>query len=643
MRNVRRLYFYLVTLIGLELVIWGAITLAQTLLDAPVGGTANILASGLSLILVGVPIFLLHGAAAQRDAMGDPEERANRLRAIFFNAVRLATLIPVVQSAISVVVRLLVTGLGFSTSSTYIGLDQTLADHLVVIAVNGLALAYFDHLLRGEALALPENSPLSEVRRLYRYVWMIYTLVLAVLGSNFILSYVFYLPTPAEISSGGDAYLVNGLALALVGAPLWAFSWRNILASLDRPGESSSLLRRVVLYGLTILPAVFVVIMGVSFVSGLFSWALGEAQTLATFSIVYRAPLALVLTLGTVWAFFFRPLAADWAREAEPLRKASLIRLYQTLISLLANATTFIGAWMLLSMLVDSLLGTGLLGSALRSQLSGAAAAIAIGIPLWMRSWKALQTEARRRDDEGDHARRSVLRRSYFYLVIFLAVVGVMVNAGMLLFLLFNAALGNPVLDLASQAAHAAVQLGLFTVWLAYHLRTLRQDGRQAQRALAEQHAAFPVLVFQTEEGPFFAELQPALQTMVPGLPVTVFRTADNSPIPPADSFKAVILPSAILADPSVELAAWLHQFTGRRLVAPLAGADWVWLGTSPRPGRELARETALAVRQLAEGEPLRPAPPNNPWVIAGYVFGGLFSVELLLVAFAIVMSMISR
>ena len=77
--------------------------------------------------------------------------------------------------------------------------------------------------------------------------------------------------------------------------------------------------------------------------------------------------------------------------------------------------------------------------------------------------------------------------------------------------------------------------------------------------------------------------------------------------------------------------------------MAPLAGEDWVWLGTSPQPGRELARETALAVRQLAEGEPLRPAPPNNPWVIAGYVFGGLFGLEILLVAFAIIMSVVSR
>ena len=52
MRNVRRLYFYLVTVIGLELIIWGAISLAQTLIDQPIGGTANVLA-----LELGLPVF----------------------------------------------------------------------------------------------------------------------------------------------------------------------------------------------------------------------------------------------------------------------------------------------------------------------------------------------------------------------------------------------------------------------------------------------------------------------------------------------------------------------------------------------------------------------------------------------------------
>ena len=643
MRNVRRLYFYLVTIIGLELIIWGVITLAQTLIDQPIGGTANVLASGLSLVLVGLPIFLLHGAVVQRDALRDPEERANRLRAIFFYSVRLATLVPVAQSAVSVVVRLLVNGFGIVPGQGYIGADQTLADHLVVIAINGLAWLYFNHLLKQEQTALPESSPLSEVRRLYRFTWMLYTLVLALLGINFILWYVLDIPQPLVTNFGGDPNLVNGIGLALVGAPLWARAWMVIQAWLDRPPEAQSLLRRVVLYGLTVLPAVIVVTMGINFISGLLSWALGESQTAASYLSTYRGALGLVISLSVVWAFFSRPLQANFAVEADSLRRASLVRLYSSLLSALGNATTFIGIWMLLGMLVDSMLGEGIAGGLIRTELSGAAAAIAVGIPLWLRCWRALQVEARRSDDQGDHARRSLLRRSYFYLAIFLSVIGVMVNAGILLFRLFNAALGNPVANLLSEAAHSILQLGLSAVWLAYHWHSLRADGRQAQAALAERHAAFPLLVIQPGEDAFFAELLPALQSMVPGLPVTVYRSRQADPLPEPEAVRGVVLPSAALASPGPELAAWLDKFSGQRLVAPLAGPGWVWLGSQPGTGRDLARETALAVRQLAEGEPLRPAPPNNPWVIAGYVFGGLFGLEILLVAFAIVMSMISR
>jgi hypothetical protein len=646
MRIVRRLYFYLVTLIGLELVIWGTVSLAQTLLDAPLGGAPNILASGLSLILVGIPIFLLHGAVIQRDAAHDPEERANRLRAIFFYAVRLATLIPIAQSAVSVIVHVLSSILGISSGPTFIGFEQTLADHLVVIVVNAVAWFYFDRLLRREHAALPDGGPLSEVRRLYSYTWLVYTLVLALIGVNFMLWYVLYIPSPVELASRGDPNLVNGLALALVGAPLWAIAWRTIQAFLSRPREVSSLLRQVVLYGLTVLPAILVVTEAINFISGALSWVLGETQTLANFSASYRAPLAMAVTLRLVWSFFYRPLAGLWASAGPDLqRRASLLRLYRTLISLLGNATTFIGAWMLFSVLVDSLLGLELPGTPLRSQLSGGIAALLVGISLWLRPWLALQSEARRPDDEGDHALRSVLRRAAFYLVIFLAVIGVMYNGGALLYRLFNAALGSAAPDLGSQVAHSLVQLALSAVWLAYHLNALRQDGRQAQIALAQKHAAFPVLVLDMQSGgePFFSELNTALQAQAPGLPVTVFRPAEGLPMPKSTSFRAVILPGALASAPSVVLSEWLSNFNGKLLVAPLAQDGWVWLGAPSRPARDLAHETALVVRQLAEGEPLRPSPPNNPWVIAGYVFGGLFAAQLLLVAFAIVMSVVSR
>jgi hypothetical protein len=107
MRTIRRLYFYLVALISLETVIWGGIYLARTLFNIGILSQISDLAGGFSLVLVGLPIFLLHWLLAQHDAARDEEEHSARIRALFLYAVRLATLAPVVLNIAAILERLL--------------------------------------------------------------------------------------------------------------------------------------------------------------------------------------------------------------------------------------------------------------------------------------------------------------------------------------------------------------------------------------------------------------------------------------------------------------------------------------------------------------------------------------------------------
>ena len=56
MRIVRRIYFYLVAFISLEVVVWGGITLIRTLLDSkPEVDNVNLLSQGWALLLAGLP------------------------------------------------------------------------------------------------------------------------------------------------------------------------------------------------------------------------------------------------------------------------------------------------------------------------------------------------------------------------------------------------------------------------------------------------------------------------------------------------------------------------------------------------------------------------------------------------------------
>ena len=225
MRTVRRLYIYLVTLISLELVVWGLINLLQNTFSAAPLAAANLLASGLSLVLVGLPIFLLHGLLAQREARRDPEEMGSRLRALFHYSARFALLSPVILDLYNLAKVPLQAWLGVPLPSLSTGSTPT--DRLIAIAINLAAWALLERLLRADWRAIPSGEALTEVRRLSRYVWMLYGLALVVPGMVDLLQ---YLLDPggwlgAYGVSVGASQLVNGLAFVVVGVPLWVYCW----------------------------------------------------------------------------------------------------------------------------------------------------------------------------------------------------------------------------------------------------------------------------------------------------------------------------------------------------------------------------------------------------------------------------------
>ena len=139
MRTVRRLYFYAVSLISLEVVLWGLIGLARSILNPNiVGGSISQLAQALSLILVGVPVFLIHWLTAQRNARDDMEEHASGVRAFFLYASLVVTLIPVVQNGISLINQLILIIFNMSSQLTLFNQGQNWTDNFVAIFMNSI-------------------------------------------------------------------------------------------------------------------------------------------------------------------------------------------------------------------------------------------------------------------------------------------------------------------------------------------------------------------------------------------------------------------------------------------------------------------------------------------------------------------------
>jgi hypothetical protein len=629
MQTVRRLYLYGVALVSLETVLWGAIGLARSIFSGDViGRDANTLAGALSLFLVGVPVFLLHWWLAQRQALKDAEEQSSRVRAVYLYGALLATLIPAVQNLLALLNRGILALLGAPVEGAILGGYQTVSDNLIAIVLNVLFAAYLYSVLRADWKAGPRGEAFPEVRRIYRYVWMLYGLVFLVFGVWQIVKFI--LTVWEAVGIGTRSTLANGLALTLLGAPLWVLAWLRIQNTLTDPDEARSLLRLVVLYVLAFAGVGSVLTSAGVALYHLLRVALGERMALAALLSEMSGPLSAALPFGCIWAYFGRVLdmeirSISETGESYQQRAAGLTRLYRYVLALLGLVATFAALQALLDFILDQALNPGqVFGSGLRDNLAGGLAALVVGAPLWILTWRPLRTEAAREGEPGDHARRSLVRLAYLYIVLFVAVLGMMFSAGALLFPLLQALLGDAPPNLLSESLQLFKLLLLFALLFAYHGLALRRDRRTAERSLARRHAQFPVLVLAPEEGDFADQMAAALGREAAEMPVAVHPYSLGAPDESLSAARAVILPAELTAHPSEALRVWLQGYDGARLVVPTPASGWLWVFGSGRPLPALAAQTAHMVRALSEGLELPSPRESSPWMVLVYIIGGL-------------------
>jgi hypothetical protein len=641
MRTVRRLYFYAVAFVSLEIVLWGMIGLARSIgvSSHEAGSGAGRLAQALALILVGVPVFGFHWWWSQRNARQDMEEHASGVRAVFLYAVLLGTLIPILQNFLALLNRLLLQALGLSASQAMFGPYQTWSDNLIAMLMNAVVAAYFITVLRADWGTVIPRETLAAVRRIYRYIWVLYALVFVVAGIQQLLTFIFSLPS-TDTGTYYPAPLADGLALAVIGAPVWFFAWKTIQDSLSDPAERDSQLRLGLLYFLALAGVVTVLSSAGTAVDVVLRAIFGEHMTFADFLQRVSGPLSIGVPLAGVWAYYGGWLGRAMAASADAPRRAGMRRLYHYILSAIGLGATFVGLSLLLSFVVDAALGNLFWGDVLRLRLAAALATLAAGLPLWWLSWRPMQAEALSPGDPGDHARRSVVRKVYLYIALFASVVGGMVTAAGLLTILLRAAFGQPEEDLVRSVLNLFGTLFLFSGLGLYHGLILRLDGRRSASALAERQAAFPVLVFDPGDGLFAETLLGALRKQAPGLPVAVQpagKAVGKGAVP-----KAVLLPSSLALDPPEPLRRWIGGYKGSRLVVPYPAPGWTWAGGMPSLPAA-ATHAALAVRQLAEGQEIRVQTGTSGWLVLVYILAGLFGLELVLALIGLTASLFAR
>jgi hypothetical protein len=617
MKSIRRLYFYLVAFISIEVVLWGLVGLLRSIIDRTISGGADALARALALILVGMPIFLIHWLWAQRASAREEEERTAALRAVFFYAVLLATLIPVAQNLLSFIDRTLIQGAGLGVGRAFSAFRrQTLADNLIAIVMNGIVAAYFWNVLRGEWAALPDKASFIEVRRLYRYIWMLYGLLMTVLGAQQILRFLLYIP--ANVLGELDREVaVNGIALLVVGTPIWVYSWRLIQNSLVDPAEMGSALRLGILYLLALGGVVTVITTAAMVVNTIMTWLLGAKWTFQYFIQQIGGPISIGVPLGAVWAYYGYWLNRHIEAIGDRVRQAGMRRLYNYILALIGLVVAFIGVANLFSFLIDMITSLSLLMSAsTRGTLSTSISSLVVGLPLWLITWRPMQAGALAQGEMGDHARRSVLRKAYLYLVLFASVIGGMSSAVALVYRLIKVVLtGETGSNFVNDLLNTVQLLFLFSVVLIYHLNALRRDGASTADALAEKQSKYSVLIVDSGDG-FVEAFKAALMKLGSKVQVTVTKPDTK----PEGDFDALLLSGSL----AVDAPEWIRSFNGNRIVVQEETKDIIWADD--------AAQAVRSVQQLAEGQEVRRQKTgHSPWMIVVYVFAALFGFMLLM------------
>ena len=628
MKSIRRLYFYLVAFISIEVVLWGLVGLLRSMVDETVSGGADALAQALALILVGVPIFLIHWLWAQRASARDPEEKSATLRAVFLYAILLGTLIPIVQNLLSFIDRSLIQTTGLEVERAFRAFSQqTLADNLIAILMNGIVAAYFWNILRGEWETLIDKENYSEVRRLYRYIWMLYGLLMTVFGTQQILRYLFYVPGDV-LGELGREVVVNGIALILVGAPVWVYSWRVIQDSLVDPAEMSSTLRLGILYLLALGGVITVITAAWSIVNTIILLLLGQDLTFSDVMQRIGGPVSIAVPLGAVWAYYGHWLNRHIEAAGDAVRQAGMKRLYNYILSFIGLVVSFVGVAALLSFTIDMLTGSGIvLGEAFRSSLASSISSLIVGLPLWLQTWRPMQAEALLPGEIGDHARRSVIRKVYLYLVLFASVIGGMATAVGLVYQLIIVVLeGVTGSDFANNLLNLVQLLFLFGVVLLYHLNILRADGTSAADALSEKQSGYSVLILDSGNG-FADSVKAALMKLGSNVQVMTASPSER----PQGSFNAIILNGSL----AVDAPEWVRSFGGSKIIVQNDAENLVWTDD--------AAQAAQSVRQLAEGEEVHlQKQTRSGWIYVVYVFAALFVLQLLFILLAVGISFVT-
>jgi hypothetical protein len=485
MSSIRRVYFYLVTLITLGILAAGVRGLLFLLFDITLNGPSSIgrqsfiqqqLSLGLAMLVIGGPLWYFYWRAVQRNVGTNDKEIGAPMRGLFISLILTVTAI-VALFAGSNCLKWVMSG--FSSS-------QDAAGSLATFLVSALIWFYYFRISEGEGL---HSTASRTLRRWYIYivsgwglVWLTAGvvqlvdagfLVLPIWGQS-LISRTFWSDT-----------VRNNVSWIIIGGVWWAFHWFRLSIR-----DIGSTLRQVYVYLLAIVGSSITGLVAlVITLYETFVWALAPGAASAGYFEFLGWTVPTIVVAAAVWTYH-QFLSQEEASELhESLLSARRIHLY--IMSFIGLGTLVSGLIMLLGILVDLLINNLSFSVSIQpgwwqKQLSLTVAFLLVATPLWLYYWgkvMGLSTAG------GLVEWKARSRRIYLYVIIGAAIIALAADLVNIVYQLLTGVLaGSFVVNLLRNSKWSIQSLIVAAPLLWYHWQIAREDqGKGAEKAASHK------------------------------------------------------------------------------------------------------------------------------------------------------------
>ncbi|PKO12596.1 MAG: hypothetical protein CVU39_23210 [Chloroflexi bacterium HGW-Chloroflexi-10] len=628
MRIIRRIYFYLVAFISLQVVLWGAINLLNSIIHPVVKGDyTDPLAQGLAQVVVGLPIFLLHWFFIQRDALQSADERDSAFRALFFYALRLTTWIVSTLHLFSLGSELVFRLSNLPNVQRMFFPDNDIWKNLITIAANLLVWGIFERFLRRAWQPQEEQQDfdfLIQFRRLFLYLWSSFNLIFWVMGVANLIQ--FMIAIPQGFKNLYHLEFGNGLTLLLVSAPLWILAERHLAHRLTNPEEKQAVTRKIFIY-LTVFILLGITLGNLGYLlNKVFNNLFNQPEWL-NFTNQNGMEIGLMLVCAVVWYYFSLHLKQVFEDAKPGLEQNNLKRLYWYILSAAGTGTTLAGTWLLIIEIIRLFYRGKYFDYDWGNAFSSILPLLLIGLPLWLIPWQKITTLYKTNLQHSNQEFQSLLRRIYLYIFVFATIIASMTTASIFIYEIIKAITAGTlrILDFEHVKNFFVVLVNLG--WFIYHQRLLRVDNQKSNLDNQKRQELFPVLFVENEASTRGAFVTALFQKQAAHIPVQATTLAELSKTNNSPSAKVLILSAESYQESSPESREWLRQYTGQLILLPFPFENIHWAGLEDEKEQVILTAAVKKAVKLSEGNLSENNQKSNPWAIVGYIFIGLVAL----------------